>query len=45
LSEGIEKVSINLMEDDFDGFCKNAHYIITSAYDGEGYIIWEKKKS
>jgi hypothetical protein len=31
-----------LTEKDFDTICENLSYVIAGAYDGEGYIIWEK---
>ena len=33
-----------LTEQDFDTICENLSYVIAGAYDGEGYIIWEKGK-
>ena len=26
-----------------DSICDNAKFVITGAYDGEGYIFWERK--
>jgi hypothetical protein len=31
-----------LSEQDFDTICENLSYVIAGAYDGEGYIIWER---
>jgi hypothetical protein len=31
-------------ENNFEEICKHIRYIITTAYDGEGYIFWEKNK-
>lgn len=42
LSVNVEDLSKNLIDGDFDKICNNANFIIISAYDGEGYIFWER---
>lgn len=33
------------IEDTYEKICDQIRYIITTAYDGEGYIFWEKNKT
>lgn len=39
---GIDSFSTNLEQQDFEAICKNLTHIVTTAYDGESYIFWER---
>lgn len=38
-----ENLSPNLTKENFEEMCDNLTFIVAGAYDGEGYIFWEKK--
>lgn len=42
LTSGLELPKTILNDNDFDIICKNLKYIITTCYDGEGYLFWER---
>lgn len=42
LSEGMESLPKQLTEEDINNVCSHVTHIITTAYDREGFIIWEK---
>ncbi len=42
---GLDFKNKEIKESDFLKICSNTSMIIISAYDGEGYLIWEKMKS
>lgn len=40
--KGMGSLPIHLKQNDFDEICKNLTHIVTTAYDGESYIFWER---
>lgn len=42
LTRGVKFKEEGFDENDFDVICKNVKYIVTTCYDGEGYLFWEK---
>lgn len=44
LAHGIESLPPQLTEEDLNNVCAHLTHVITTAYDGEGYIIWEKSE-
>jgi len=42
LTHGIDQLATPLVNEDFEVICRNAKYIMTTAYDGEGYLFWER---
>lgn len=45
LTSGLELPKKSLDEHEFEIICKNLKYIITTCYDREGYLFWEKKSN
>lgn len=43
LSHGIQYHVAKFSDGDFDIICEGIDYLVFGAYDGEGYIFWEKK--
>ena len=42
LTHGMKTRTKNITKDEIEMICENASFAIASAYDGEGYIFWEK---
>ena len=40
--KNIESLNRSLIENDFENICEHLIRIGTTAYDGEGFIFWEK---
>lgn len=43
LTEGLNSIPKNLSEEDLNEICAHTKYVITSAYSGESFIVWEKQ--